>query len=165
MPPLVCLAHNRPMGCSPFSLDAQAPSREPSRATAGSDASGPEKPIGVLVIDDDSRVLAAIGQTIALEADLVVVAEAADPTRAMAMADLTDPSVALVDVLLPDATTGLALVVALAQRPGCAVVAMSVHSSLRAEAVAAGAAAFVEKAGDIQAILDALRAAAPPSGA
>jgi DNA-binding NarL/FixJ family response regulator len=50
----------------------------------------------------------------------------------------------------------------LAQRPGCAVVAMSVHSGLRRAALAAGAVAFVEKAGDIDAVLVAVRAAAPP---
>jgi hypothetical protein len=62
------------------------------------------------VAGDDARVRAAIGQTVALEADLVIVADAADG----------------------------------------------------AAALAAGAVAFAEKAGDIDAVLDAVRAAAPP---
>jgi DNA-binding NarL/FixJ family response regulator len=123
---------------------------------------GPERRVRVLVIDDDSRVRAAIGQTIALEADLVMVADAADATGALALAERTDPSVALVDVLLSDDRTGLALVRSLAQRPACAVIAMSVRSGLRHAALAAGAVAFVEKGGDIDALLDAIRAAAPP---
>lgn len=121
-----------------------------------------ERPVRVLVVDDDARVRGAIGQTIALETDLVMVAEAADATRALALAEGANPSVALVDVLLPDDSAGLALVARLAQRPGCAVVAMSVRSSFHVAALAAGAVAFVEKCGDIDAVLDALRAAAAP---
>ncbi len=112
--------------------------------------------------DDDARVRAAIGQTIALEADLVVVADAAGAAAALALAERTGPAVALVGLLLPDEAAGLALVRSLAQRPGCAVVAMSVHSGLRRAALAAGAVAFVEKGGDIDAVLDTVRAAAPP---
>lgn len=100
----------------------------------------------------------------ALDADLVVAAKATDAADALALAERADPSVALVDVLLPDSTTGLALVTSLAQRPGCAVVAMSVRGSLRAAAIAAGSVAFVEKDGDIDAILDAVRAAEPSRG-
>jgi DNA-binding NtrC family response regulator len=70
--------------------------------------------------------------------------------------------VALVDVLLPDDVTGLALVRSL-QRPGCEVVAMSVRSGLRAAARAAGAVAFVEKGSDIDAILQAVRFAGSTS--
>lgn len=123
---------------------------------------GPDRPIRLLVVDDDPRVRQAIAPTIALEPDLVMVAEAADATTAMALADSADPSVALVDVLIPDGTTGLALVRSLADRPGCAVVAMSVRGGLRHAALAAGAVAFVEKSSDIDAVLDAVRGAAAP---
>jgi len=88
----------------------------------------------------------------------MLVAAAAD---ALASADRTDPSLVLVDVLIPDATTGLGLVAAPVQRPGCVVVAMGARGGLRDAALAAGAAAFVEESGDIDAVLDAVRAAAP----
>lgn len=114
-------------------------------------------------MDDDARVREGLAHTMALEADLMVVAEAT-AVAALALAERADPSVALVDVLLPDSTTGLALVTNLAQRPGCAVVAMSVRGSLRAAAIAAGSVAFVEKDGDIDAILAAVRAADPSRG-
>jgi DNA-binding NarL/FixJ family response regulator len=126
----------------------------------GSDGLGTR--IRLLVVDDDVRVRAAIGQTIALEPDLVMVADAADTPTALALAERTRPSVALVDVLIPDEATGVALVRSLGHRPGIAVVAMSVRSGLRLAALAAGAVAFVEKGGDIDAILNAVRAAAPP---
>ena len=44
----------------------------------------PTEPIRLLVADDDARVRAAIGQTISLEAGLVVVAAAADAAAALA---------------------------------------------------------------------------------
>jgi DNA-binding NarL/FixJ family response regulator len=144
---------NGPVSCSPLSVDAIG------AAEGSPDSNGP---IRVLVADDDARVRGAIGQTIALEADLVLVASAADAPAALAGAERTSPAVALLDVLLPDADSGLALVTSLAQRPGGAVVAMSIRSGLRSAALAAGAVSFVEKGGDIQAVLDALRAAASP---
>lgn len=145
--------------------------RFPARAlVAGDDAasgntglvsSGPEGPIRLLVVEDDARVRAAIGQTIALEAGLVVVAVTADAAAALVLAECAGPSVALVDMLIPDEAAGLALVRSLGRRPGCAVVAMSVRGGLRQAALAAGAVTFVEK-DDIDAVLDAIRAAAPP---
>jgi two-component system response regulator DesR len=132
------------------------------RGSTGLVSGGPGPPVRLLVADDDARVRAAIGQTIALEADLVIVAAAASAAAALTLAERTGPSVALVDMLIPDAAAGLALVRSLSQRPGCAVVAMSVRSGLSQAALAAGAVAFVEKAADIDAVLDAVRAAAAP---
>jgi DNA-binding NtrC family response regulator len=113
----------------------------------------------LLVVDDDVRVRAAVADTIALETDLVMVGEAGDADTARRIADETGPSVVLLDVLLPDSDTGLALVTSLAQRPHCAVVAMSGRGGIRTSALAAGAVAFVEKAGDIDALLDVVRQA------
>jgi two-component system response regulator DesR len=117
--------------------------------------------IRLLVVDDDPRVRQAIGKTVALEENMVLAGEAGDAIGALSVADDTGPTVALVDVLLPDEATGLALVARLSRRPGCAVVAMSVRGGLRDVSRAAGAAAFVEKGGDIEAVLDAVRMAAP----
>jgi DNA-binding NarL/FixJ family response regulator len=117
-------------------------------------------PIRLLVVENDVRVRTALLQTIALEGDLLIVAEAVDAATALTLADNADPEVALVDLVLPDDSTGLGLVRSLSRRR-CAVVAMSVRSGLRPRALAAGAAAFVEKGSDIDAVLDAVRAAAP----
>jgi DNA-binding NtrC family response regulator len=152
--------HNDPMGCTRFSTSA--PGDECSVTGASVGAGNPDVPIGVLVVDDDPRVRAALTLTIALEPDLAMVAAVAGPADALAWAEHADPGVVLVDVFLPDATTGLALVRRLAQRSRWAVVAMSVRGGLRPAALAAGAASFVEKGGDIDAVLDAVRAAASP---
>jgi DNA-binding NarL/FixJ family response regulator len=125
-------------------------------------SAGPDRPIRLLVAEDDARVRVAIGQTIALEAGVVVVGAVASATAALVLAERTRPAVALVDVLIPDEMTGLALVASLARRPGCAVVAISVRGGMRDAALAAGAVAFIEKDSDIDAILDAIRAAASP---
>ena len=119
-------------------------------------------PIRVLIVDDDPRVRAAVGHTIALELDLVLVADAADAAAALALAGSTRPSVALVDVLIPDEAAGLALVGSLSRLRSCAVVAMSMRGGLRDAVLAAGAVAFVEKSGEIDAIVNAVRAAAAP---
>jgi CheY-like chemotaxis protein len=129
---------------------------------AGANESEAGDLIRVLVVDDDPRVLQAIGHTVMLEADMVTVGEAADARTALSIAQHVRPSVALVDVLLPDEVTGLALVRALNQLPGCAVVAMSVRSGMRDASRAAGAVAFAEKGGDIDALLHAVRVAAAP---
>jgi DNA-binding NarL/FixJ family response regulator len=150
------------MTCPRFPARAPVAGDGPPSVGRGLVSYGPSRPIRLLVADDDARVRAAIGQTVALEADLVIVADAADGAAALALAEATGPSVALVDVLIPDEATGLALVASLCRRPGCAVVAMSVRSGLRRAALAAGAVAFAEKVGDIDAVLDAVRAAAPP---
>ena len=150
------------MTCLRFPACAPVAGDDATLGSAGLISSGPEGPIRLLVADDDARVRAALGQTIALEAGLAVVASAADAATALVLAGSTGPSVALVDVLIPDEATGLALVRSLSQQPRCAVVAMSVRGGLRRAALAAGAVAFVEKSGDIDAVLGAVRAAAPP---
>lgn len=153
--------HNKSVSSSRLLAGAPGAGEGSSFAIASVVSSGSDRPIRLLVVGDDGRVRAAIGQTIALEPDLVIVAEAADARTALALAERADPSVALVDVLLPDDVTGLELVASLNERPGCAVVAMSVRGGLRAAALAAGAVGFVEKESDIDAILNTVRAAAP----
>jgi two-component system response regulator DesR len=133
--------------------DAAAPDAKHTRVMS-------ERPIRLLIVDDDARVRTAIGQTVALEADLVVVGEARSAAGALALALETRPAVALVDVLLPDEANGLRLIHDLGRNPGCAVVAMSVRGAVRSAALAAGAASFVEKA-EIEAVLARIRAAAP----
>jgi len=136
------------------------PTSDDDLTRLGTGRPGSGAPISVLIIDDDTRVLAALRETIALEPDLVVVGVASDAVTARALAAEVSPAVALVDVLLPDSGTGLALVTALSRRPHCTVVAMSIRSAMRAAATAAGAVAFVEKGSDIDALLVVIRAAA-----
>jgi len=94
--------------------DAPFAGEESSLDMTGVFSYGPDRPIRLLVVDDDPRVRQALAPTIALEPDLVIVAAAADAMTALEFAEGTAPSVALVDVLLPDELAGLALVRSLA---------------------------------------------------
>jgi two-component system response regulator EvgA len=118
--------------------------------------------VRVLIVDDDRRVRRALHETLGREPDLDVVAATGDAAEARLLAAQTGPSVVLLDVLLPDAATGLQLVGELGRRAGCSVVAMSIRGDLRAAALDAGAVAFVDKGEGIDAILQAVRSAVAP---
>jgi two-component system, NarL family, response regulator DesR len=150
------MTSSRPSDGTPFVR--QPPVSRPEKLHQGH-----KSPTTLLVVDDDVRVRAAVADTIALETDMVMVGDAGDADTALRMAAETNPSVVLLDVLLPDRETGLALVTSLAQRPNCAVVAMSGRGGMRASALAAGAVAFVDKAGDVDALLDVVRQASVAS--
>jgi DNA-binding NarL/FixJ family response regulator len=75
------------------------------------------------------------------------------------MAGPDRPALALVDLLLPDAATGAALITDL-RGLGVVPVALSVSGGLRERALAAGAAAFLEKDGAPDHVLAALLDAA-----
>jgi DNA-binding NarL/FixJ family response regulator len=111
----------------------------------------------VLIADDDRRVRRALRALLEAEDDLVVVGEVGTPTEVLARANALQPTVILLDLQLPTAAQGLALLPRLARWP---VVALSVRGGLREPALRAGASAFVEKGAVPEALLAALRAAA-----
>ncbi len=113
--------------------------------------------IRVLVVEEDARVQGAITATIALETDLILVGAYADTANALAAAALSRPAVALVNVPRLEKELGLDLIRALSLTSSCAVVAMSARGGLRRAALDAGAVAFVQKSGDIDAMLAAVR--------
>lgn len=85
-----------------------------------------------------------------------------DATQAVRLAARLVPDVVLLDLMLPEAEAGLALLRHLCSR-GLAVVALSARGGLRSRALHAGAAAFLEKGGDPAAIVTALRDSATVS--
>ncbi|MGY1709455.1 response regulator [Geodermatophilus sp. SYSU D00758] len=123
------------------------------------------RPLRLLVADDDARVRRAL-QGVLSDVDgleLLGICGAAEELSRRAACGR--PDVVLLDLHLPDAGTGLALLARLA-RTAVRVVAMSAAGGLRGAAMAAGAAGFVEKDGVPEALLEALFAAgagAPPS--
>ncbi|MGZ4616444.1 MAG: response regulator [Actinomycetes bacterium] len=111
----------------------------------------------VLIVDDDSRVRAALVRMLDEVGDVRPIA--VDSVQALRLATLItlDADVAVVDVPAPG-TPGEVLVGQLA--PAVPVVAMSLNGSMRRRAARAGAALFVEKDGDAGALVDAIRTAA-----
>ena len=111
----------------------------------------------VLVIDDDARVRTALTDLLASTADLAPVVSAATAAEAQAAAEHNGPfDLAIVDLLLPDPATGLALIRGLT--PLVPVIAVSVSGVHRTAALAAGASVFLDKDGRVDALLAALRA-------
>ena len=97
----------------------------------------------VLIVDDDTRVLAAMSNLLHTESVETVTADSSTAARrrvAHARFDL-----ALIDILLPGPADGLVLVADLV--PRMPVIATSINPALRCAALAAGATAFAEKDG------------------
>jgi DNA-binding NarL/FixJ family response regulator len=111
--------------------------------------------VRVLIADDDGRVRRALRALLEAEDGLMVVGEAGSPSEVLACAEALRPTVILLDLLLPTAAEGLALLPRLARWP---VVALSVRGGLRDPALRAGARAFVEKGAMPEALLAVLRA-------
>jgi DNA-binding NarL/FixJ family response regulator len=113
----------------------------------------------VLIVEDDRRVLAALRALLAASPGFDDVTGTGSAATALEVARAQPPSVALVDLHLPDPRDGLGLLTALAGKLRIPTVAMSIESGLRAKALAAGAYCFVDKAGATDHLLAALRAA------
>ncbi len=109
----------------------------------------------VLVVDDDPRVRAALSSLLTGPGGLEVVAVGPGEARRLTRLLVRDYEVAVVDA--PDQS---ALALGLLRRLGAAVpvVAMSLSGAMRLPALQAGAAAFVEKDGDGEAIQRAVAA-------
>ncbi|HEV2460218.1 MAG TPA: response regulator transcription factor, partial [Ktedonobacterales bacterium] len=128
----------------------------------------------VLLADDETVVRRGLRTRFQLEPDIQVVGEASTGAEALALAQTLLPDVVLMDVQMPD-MDGIAATAALRRlalrrlaprrlAPQTAVVMLTIHddAQARARAQAAGAAAFVEKRGDPDALMAAIREAAEP---
>ena len=109
----------------------------------------------VLVVDDDTRVQSGLRQLLATTPDVELAAAAASLSEAHQALAAAEVDVALVDVRLPTSEAGLALIRELAEV--LPVVALSINGAARREALAAGAGAYLEKDGDPDALVAALR--------
>ncbi len=115
--------------------------------------------IRVLIVDDMPSVRQGLQMQLMLEADIEVVGEAASGEEALALVQQLQPDVVLMDVKMPgmDGITATRGVQAI--RPQSAIVLLSLYDDarLKAEAQAAGAAAFVGKHEGTDILLTAIR--------
>ncbi|AHH16302.1 hypothetical protein NONO_c15010 [Nocardia nova SH22a] len=118
-------------------------------------------PVRLLLVAADARVRAAFGATIALEPDLELVGESADAAGVTELAARTAPAAVLIDTDLLTGAAGRALAPEL-HAAGCAVIAFS--STSVPVTPAAGPVIYADNAGDVDAVLAVLRAAARPGG-
>ncbi|MBO0775934.1 MAG: response regulator transcription factor [Actinobacteria bacterium] len=116
----------------------------------------------VLIIDHDRRVRRGLSDLLTTEPDLEICATAGSARTALAHISAQRPDVALLDVLLPGSADGLNLLRKL-RTLGLPAVVLTTAASLRDQAQQSGAAAFLEKDGNLHLIPQALRAAARAS--
>jgi len=117
------------------------------------------QPIRVLIAEDDSRVRSALRTLLAASPGIDVVGDAGTAATALEMARQRGPTVAVVDVCLPDPQDGLGLLRAITGELHIPALAISIHGGFRGSALAAGAYRFVDKDSPPELIVAALWAA------
>ncbi|PJE96905.1 DNA-binding response regulator [Streptomyces carminius] len=119
---------------------------EHGRYTGTGDTGGGH-PVRVLLADDEHLIRGALAALLALEDDLLVVAEAASGPEALAMARAHRPDVAVLDLQMPG-RDGVAVAAALGtELPGCRTMIVTGHGrpGHLKRALAAGVRGFVPK--------------------
>jgi DNA-binding NarL/FixJ family response regulator len=116
------------------------------------------EPIRVLIADDDHRVRTALSTLLTSTAGFDIVGASATTDSALTTARQHRPTIALIDILLPEAPDGLGLLHALTDELHIPAIAMSIDGGLRNSALAAGATLFVDKDSTADSLIAALRA-------
>jgi DNA-binding NarL/FixJ family response regulator len=114
----------------------------------------------VLLADDHEVVRSGLRSVLEQEADIEVVAEAADGSEAVEKALAADVDLAILDVSMPRLTGLQATVELIKRRPGVRVLILSVHDSEQYffEALKAGASGYVLKTAANRDLVEACRA-------
>jgi DNA-binding NarL/FixJ family response regulator len=118
-----------------------------------------ENMIKLLLVDDQSIVRQGLRRRLLLEPDIAVVGEASSGEQALELVESLAPDIVLMDVVMPGMDGITATAAMSANFPHSAVVMNSIHDDVhtRALALAAGAAAFVEKRGAVETLLETIR--------
>ena len=113
----------------------------------------------VLIADDRPRSRDALRSLLATVPGVDVVGEAADGQEAVRLVEERQPDVIVMDVQMPD-VDGLEATRTIKTRwPQVKVVVLTIYSTYRAGALAAGADAFVSKADPPELLLEAIASA------
>jgi DNA-binding NarL/FixJ family response regulator len=123
-----------------------------------------ERPVRVLLADDRPATRQGLRALLALLPQIEVIGEAANGRESVALVAKCRPDVVLMDMRMPVMDGVEATRCIKEQWPMVRVIALTIHARYRAQALAAGADAFLLKESNPGALLDAILAKAdnPP---
>jgi two-component system response regulator DesR len=110
----------------------------------------------LLIADDRARTRQALRAVLATHAQVELIGEAADGEEAVAAVERLQPDIVIIDVRMPRLDGIAATTLIKARWPWIRVVAHSLAEEVRADALAAGADAFVPKGGPVRELFDSL---------
>lgn len=119
----------------------------------------PERPIRVLLVDDQALFRSGLRMIVDSQPDLLVVGEAPDGQEAVQRAAETNPDVVLMDIRMPrmDGVTATERLAASGERPRVIVLTTFDLDEAAARAIRAGASGFVLKDARPEFLLAAIR--------
>ena len=119
----------------------------------------------LLIADDRARTRRALSAVLAAHAGFELIGEAADGVEALAAVERLRPDIVVIDARMPR-LDGITATSQIKRRwPGIRVVVHSLAEELRADALAAGADAFVAKGAPVRELFDALTSGSGPAQA
>lgn len=121
--------------------------------------------IKLLLVDDQPSVRMGLRMRLALETDVTIVGEAGDGEAALSLAQTLHPDVIVMDVQMPrmDGISATAALRSVAPRSSVVLLSLYDDAATRARGQEAGALAFVQKQGTMDALLTAIRQAMSPA--
>jgi SARP family transcriptional regulator, regulator of embCAB operon len=113
--------------------------------------------VRLLIADDRARTRRALRALLGTHAEFALVGEVADGAEALTAVEQLQPNIVILDIRMPR-LDGLAATRQIKARwPTIRVIAHSLAEELRADALAAGADAFVAKGAPVRQLVEALR--------
>ncbi len=122
----------------------------------------PAKPIGVLLVDDHTVLRQGLAQMLDAQADLVVVAQAASGTEALARAQETQPDVILLDIHMPgmDGIETTRRLKSFCPQARILILTMYRNEALIYQAIQAGASGYLLKEAEMTELVNGIRSVA-----